>query len=158
MTPDIRPLATADEAAWRRLWQGYQDFYEVSLSEAVTAATWLRLLDPAEPVRGLIAERQGVVVGFAHYVLHRSTWRIEDTCYLQDLFVAPEARGTGLARRLVEAVYAASDAAGAGQVYWLTHKDNLAARRLYDRLAANAGFVLYERFAETGPATEPKKP
>jgi GNAT superfamily N-acetyltransferase len=81
-------------------------------------------------------------------VLHRSTWLIGDTCYLQDLFVVPDARGKGIARKLVEAVYAAADAAGAEQVYWLTHHSNRDGRRLYDRLAKNAGFILYERFAE----------
>ena len=148
MTISVRSLAASDHDAWLQLWQGYQDFYGVALAADVTAATWARLLGSAEPVWGLAALESGRMVGLAHYLFHRSTWMTEDTCYLQDLFVAPAVRGQGIARRLVEAVYEASDRAGAGQVYWLTHETNVTARRLYDRLATHTGFVLYERFVE----------
>ena len=69
-----------------------------------------------------------------HYIFHRHGWQIEDVCYLQDLYVAPEARGRGAGRPLIEAVYAAADAAGGPNVYWLTEETNATARRLYDRV------------------------
>ena len=72
---------------------------------------------------GLLAVAGGVPVGLAHYIFHRHGWQIEDVCYLQDLYVAPEARGTGAGRALIEAVYAAADAAGRPNVYWLTAGD-----------------------------------
>ena len=92
--PDIRPLQASDEADWRRLWTGYLAYYETTLPEKVYASTFARLLtdDPREP-RGLLALRDGAAVGLVHYIFHRHCWRIEDTCYLQDLFTLPEARG-----------------------------------------------------------------
>ena len=145
---DIQPLTAADYAAWLPLWHGYQKFYGVTLSPDVTAATWLRLLDPSEPVHGLAARHGADLAGFTHFLFHRSTWLTTDTCYLQDLYVEPKVRGRGIARTLIEAVYAAADAAGAGQVYWLTHQTNTPARALYDRVARNDGFIAYERFSE----------
>lgn len=148
MSITVRPLAASDHAPWLSLWQGYQEFYGVALSAEVTASTWARLLDATEPVRGLVALDGDRLVGLAHYLFHRSTWMTADICYLQDLYVVPDMRGQGVARRLIEAVYLAADRAGAGQVYWQTHESNATARRLYDRLATHVGFVVYERVVE----------
>lgn len=141
----IRPLASADRAAWDPLWEGYLDFYETDLAPSVTESTWSRLLDPAEPVQGLVAVVDGEVVGFAHHLLHRSTWSPTWYGYLEDLFVAPTARSRGIGRELVEATAAAVAAAGATKLYWQTHRDNATARALYDRLARHDGFLVYER-------------
>ncbi len=149
MTPDLRPLAPSDRTAWETLWRGYQDFYGVDLPQATTERTWSRLLAPDEPVFGIVATVDSVVMGFTHGIFHRSTWLETDTCYLQDLFVEPSVRGRGLARALIDAVYRHADAHGAGQVYWLTHEKNSTARQLYDQMAHFSGFIAYERFVET---------
>ena len=144
----IRPLAAGDEAAWRTLWRGYLDFYETTLPEAVYASSFARLTDPAvTDYRGLIAldDGTGEPLGLAHFIFHRHGWQIEDVCYLQDLYVLPAARGTGAGRALIEAVYAAADAAGCPNVYWLTQVDNAVARRLYDRIGTATPFVKYRR-------------
>ncbi len=141
----IRPVAAADHAQWLPLWRGYQEFYRVSLSDAVTASNWRRFFDPGEPVHCLVAERDGQLTGLAHYLFHRSTWSVENICYLNDLFVDPRGRRSGIARRLIEAVYEAADAAGAAKVYWLTHESNAAARLLYDQVAQYGGFIRYTR-------------
>ncbi|MBL9033903.1 MAG: GNAT family N-acetyltransferase [Rhodospirillaceae bacterium] len=141
----IRPAREADHAQWLPLWRGYQEFYRVSLPEAVTASNWRRFFDPGEPVHCLVAERDGRLVGLAHYLFHRSTWSVENICYLNDLFVDPRGRRSGVARRLIEAVYEAADAAGSSKVYWLTHESNAAARLLYDQVAQYGGFIRYTR-------------
>lgn len=143
--PVIRAVREADHAQWVPLWRGYQEFYRVSLPEAVTEANWRRFFDPGEPVYCLVAEREGRLIGLAHYLFHRSTWAVENICYLNDLFVDPRGRRSGVARRLIEAVYEAADAAGAPKVYWLTHESNAAARLLYDQVAQYAGFIRYTR-------------
>lgn len=140
----VRPLVAADQAAWLPLWQGYQRFYKTDIAPEVTAQTWARLLDPAEPMHVLGAEADGRLVGITHYLFHRGTWTVADYCYLQDLFVAEDARGLGAGRALIEAVYAAADAAGAARVYWLTAEDN-PARALYDQVGRYHGFVQYRR-------------
>lgn len=146
MTILIRPLRPSDEAEWRRLWTDYLAFYETRVPEPVYASTFARLLgDDPQDFSALIAEVGGRPPGLAHYLFHRHCWRIENVCYLQDLFVDPEARGTGLGRALIEAVYARADAAGCPSVYWLTQDFNTQARQLYDRIAKVTPFIRYTR-------------
>jgi GNAT superfamily N-acetyltransferase len=140
---EVRPAGADDESAWRDLWDGYCAFYEVVVSPEVTDATWRRLLDPDEPMEALVAERDGTVVGFVNCVLHRTTWSRGMTCYLEDLFVSSEARGTGAGRALIEAVIERSRAAGWYRVYWHTRSDNSRARALYDSVTKVDDFVRY---------------
>lgn len=142
----IRPLCATDEADWRRLWTGYLDYYETSVPELVYATTFARLLgDDPQDFNGLIAEVDGQPMGLAHYLFHRHCWKVENVCYLQDLYVDPAARGTGLGRALIEAVYAAADANGTPAVYWLTQHFNDTGRRLYDRIGKLTPFIRYNR-------------
>ncbi len=149
MPPAIttRPLQESDYAAWLPLWDGYNAFYgrarATALDPEVTRTTWHRFFDPAEPVFGLVAESDDQVLGLVHYLYHRSTTRIALTCYLQDLFTAPEARGRGVGRALILAVYAAARASGVQRVYWQTHETNAAGRMLYDKVAGHHGFIVY---------------
>ncbi|WP_017462318.1 GNAT family N-acetyltransferase [Dyella ginsengisoli] len=143
----IRPVSQSDHAPWRLLWDGYNAFYgregETALPEAITACTWNRFPDPAEPVFALVAELDGEVVGIAHYLFHRSTTRIEPVCYLQDLFTRTDLRGRGGGRQLIGAVYQRARDAGARRVYWQTQIDNAAGRALYDKVARHLGFIVY---------------
>jgi GNAT superfamily N-acetyltransferase len=142
----IRPLQRSDEPDWRALWTAYLAYYETELPEPVYVSTFERLLkDDSGEFHGLLAVLEGKAVGLAHYVFHRTCWSIEDTCYLQDLFVAPEVRGKSLGRALIEAVYAAADAAGNPDVYWQTQHFNSTGRRLYDRVGKLSDFIIYER-------------
>ncbi len=142
----IREAHAADRAQWDELWAGYLSFYESTLAADVTDTTWRRLLNSAEPMQALVAEDDnGALIGFTHVVFHRGTWSIGDFCYLEDLFVAPTARNRGVARALIEAVYDLADQRGAGRVYWLTHESNATARKLYDQVARNLGFIQYRR-------------
>jgi GNAT superfamily N-acetyltransferase len=142
----IRPLEAKDEIAWRALWTGYLEFYKSSVPEAVYASTFARLLgDDAHDFHGMVAEQDGVVVGLVHYLFHRHCWRVENVCYLQDLYADPAVRGTGIGRKLIEAVYKAADQAGAPAVYWLTQEDNTTGRQLYDRVGQQTNFIKYQR-------------
>jgi GNAT superfamily N-acetyltransferase len=143
--PIIRPVRESDFAQWLPLWQGYQEFYRARIPDDVTRMTWKRFFDGTEPVYCLVAEPDGKLIGLAHYLFHRSTWLAEHACYLNDLFVDPSGRRSGVARKLIEAVYEAADKAGAPKVYWLTHESNAAARLLYDHVAHHRGFIQYER-------------
>lgn len=146
MSVTVRPLHLSDETEWRALWKAYLEFYESSVSDQVYSTTFGRLVDPAVPAQfGLIAETNGRPVGLVHAILHPHNWRVEDVCYLQDLYVVPDARGTGAGRALIEAVYAAADAYGTPSVYWLTQEFNTSARQLYDRVAKLTPFIKYQR-------------
>ncbi len=142
----IRTLQPGDRAQWDHLWQGYLDFYETVLPDDVTELTWRRLMDPEAPILGFCAARgDGALLGIVHYLFHPVAWAAGPRCYLEDLFTAPQARGHGVGRALIEAVYAAADARGADQVYWLTASTNATARRLYDQVAKATPFIKYRR-------------
>lgn len=141
----IRPLAATDRAAWEPLWQGYLTFYKASLSPETTDATFARLTGGAEPMGGFVAERDGVMLGIVHWVVHRSTWNVKDICYLQDLFTVEAARGTGAGRALIEAVRQMAQVKGCFRVYWQTHESNLQAQALYDKVAEKSGFIVYRQ-------------
>jgi len=143
----VRGVRRSDFDAWLPLWQGYNAFYgrsgPTALAQDITQATWSRFFDPSEPVRAIVAEQAGELIGLTHYIFHRSTTRLNDICYLQDLFTAAHVRGRGVGRRLIEAVYEAARAAGSSRVYWQTQATNHAARTLYDKLAQHLGFIVY---------------
>jgi GNAT superfamily N-acetyltransferase len=150
----VRPVAPADFDKWQPLWQGYNLFYgRPSLPAEITQMTWSRLFDAYEPVHALVAERNLAVadvpdkdnelLGFAHYLFHRSTIHIAPVCYLQDLFTTEAARGQGVGRALIEGVYDRARRAGSPRVYWQTHETNSTARHLYDKVAERSGFVVY---------------
>jgi len=141
----IRPVTPEDFDAWLPLWKGYQAFYRVDIPEAVTRGTWERFLDPAQPMHAALAIDGARAVGLVHWIYHRSTWTAGDYCYLQDLFVAQDTRGTGAGRALIEHVYADARGCGAARVYWLTHETNHTAMQLYDRIADRPGFVQYRK-------------
>lgn len=151
MTPhdrfEIRPIRRADYEAWRPLWDGYNAFYgrsgPTALPEEITRTTWDRFFDPAEPIHAFVAEGEGRLVGLVHYLYHRSTTRLHDVCYLQDLFTIANLRGVGIGRRLINAVYAAAGEAGCRRVYWQTHVTNTPGRTLYDKVATHDGFIVY---------------
>ena len=149
MSVAIRDIAPSDHEQWRPLWDGYNAFYgrsgPTALPAEITATTWQRFFDPAEPVRALVAELDGRLIGLAHYLFHRSTILLAPICYLQDLFTAPDQRRAGVGRALIEAVYRRAQQAGSARVYWQTHETNLLARRLYDQVAERSGFIVYRR-------------
>jgi GNAT superfamily N-acetyltransferase len=146
----VREARASDFDQWLPLWDGYNAFYEragpTAVSDAMTRLTWGRFFDADEPMHALVAETdEGRLVGLVHYLFHRNTGMVAPICYLQDLFTAADVRGQGVGRALIEAVYARAKAAGSTRVYWQTHETNATARRLYDDVATNSGFIVYRR-------------
>ena len=141
--PVIRSALPTDEAVWRKMWQGYCDFYGVKLGKQISDRTWHRILDPDSAIMCVLAEVDGRVYGFANCVVHENTWEIQPVCYLEDLFVVPSARGHGIGKALVEWLRNAMRAEGWARLYWVTREDNQAARKLYDQFTRADGFVRY---------------
>jgi GNAT superfamily N-acetyltransferase len=141
----VRPAASADFEPWERLWEGYNTFYQRTIPPEVTRTTWSRFFDGYEPVHALVAEKDGQLLGLVHYIFHRNTAMIGPVCYLQDLFTAEKARGRGVGRALIEAVYTRAKEAGSPRVYWQTHETNLTAMKLYGKVADRSGFVVYRK-------------
>jgi GNAT superfamily N-acetyltransferase len=144
---EITPVQRDDFPAWKELWGGYNSFYgrsgPTALQAEITLATWARFFDEQEPMHALVARIAGQICGLAHFLYHRSTIQLAPTCYLQDLFTAEAARGRGVGRALIHAVYERAKEAGSPRVYWQTHESNAAAMKLYDQLAVKSGFLVY---------------
>ncbi len=139
----IRDAVATDQAAWLGLWQGFLDFYHEALSPQITAFTWTRLIDPASPMKMRLAIVDDTPAGFAIYQHHPSTWVFGDDCYLEDLFVAPAARGQGIGRALIDDLFSLARAKGWQRVYWHTDEANLTAQALYDSIGPRDGHIRY---------------
>lgn len=151
MTLTIQPVTATDHSHWLPLWQAYQHFYDTDIPADVTAVTWQRMLDPAEPINAALAWQDGVAVGMVHYIYHRSCWSVENSCYLQDLIVDTAVRGTGIGRQLIEFVYASAKRDGCIKVHWLTHETNRTAITLYERVAERPGFIQFRQSLQELP-------
>ena len=109
----LRHFKPEDEATWRDLWLGCLAFDDQSFAEDVTRATWRRLLDPAAPVFERVAEgKSSLFLGLCHCALHEGIWTTAPICYLEDLFVRPQSRGSWTGRALIEEVLALARAKG----------------------------------------------
>lgn len=139
----ITAPSAGEKEKWLPLWRGYLEFYRTDLADEITDLTWARCLDPAEPLHMLAAKEGDAWRGFAVFVLHRSTWAKDNYCYLEDLFAAPEARGQGVGRALIEAGADLARAHGCSRYYWLTEATNNTAQALYDKIGQNSGFIQY---------------
>lgn len=140
----IHTLTAVDFEDWEPLWQGYLRFYETVLDDELTRLTFERLTSAGYPMHGFLArDEAGRAIGIVNWVTHPATWTRNDYCYLEDLFVIPDVRGSGAGRMLIEAVYAAAAELGCANVYWLTHETNTEARKLYDRISQRSGFIHY---------------
>jgi GNAT superfamily N-acetyltransferase len=134
MSIKIRPIAQSDKPRWLELFKEYIVFYKSNLSDEQYELTWNRINSEFN-INGLLAEKDGQVVGFSHYIFRPSTWAVEDFCYLEDLYVDPKVRGGGVGRALIKAVEEIAIAKGSKRLYWTTSPDNQTARKLYDKVA-----------------------
>ena len=144
---EIRKLCKEDFSNWKILWKQYLQFYKSSVENVVYETTFKRLCSIQNPNQNaFVAVKNNSLIGLVHYIYHPHNWKIEDVCYIQDLFVSPNIRGTGVGRALIEAVYSASDEKKIATVYWLTQDFNKQARRLYDNIGSLTPFIKYNRY------------
>ena len=139
----IRPIERGDRQQWQPLWQGYLDFYEVSLPKEQSELTWERFFDKRHIFQAAVAEVDGSVIGIAHAMLRQSTWEPVGDLYIEDLFVAASARRQGVAQALINYFKDEAVAVGAGSLYWQTRAGNLSAQALYDQIARKNDYIQY---------------
>lgn len=141
----IRPIEPNDRTHWLVMWQAYLHFYEQSLAPEVTEATWARFFDDSCSLYCLVGEDESLgLVGFAVHVVHPGSWGAGNVCYLEDLYVRPEARRMGVARKLIEQLITDGKEKDWYRLYWHTDKENHSARALYDTMATLADRVKYD--------------
>ena len=143
MTTTMRDAEPSDHAAWAPLWDAFMASQGADAGPAVARATWRRVIDPASPLKLRLALREGRIAGFATHFHQPNSWTLGDDGCLDGLFVAPDARGMGVARALIDDLLGLARLRGWHSVYWHAREDNVAARALYDRYAASDGAVRY---------------
>lgn len=143
MVPAIRSPQASDQTGWHRLWSAYLDFYQVRLAPDVTDRTRRCLLEETNPMFGRLALLDAQIVGFTISVSHETSWSVQPTCYLEDLFVCPSARRAGIARALIDDLIGYGRSQGFASLYWHTRSDNRIARRAYDRFTTPDDFIRY---------------
>ena len=134
MSINIRPITAADKDRWLELFKEYIVFYKSKVSDDQLELTWQRIHSDFN-INGLLAEKDGEVVGLAHYIFRPSTWAEKDFCYLEDLFVDPSVRSQGVGRGLIDELHKIAIERGSKRLYWTTAPDNETARKLYDKVA-----------------------
>jgi len=139
----IRPLQKSDREKWQILFSAYQKFYRAKVPDHIVGHTWDRVFDDDASVHALGAELDGELVGFTHFLYHESTWSDRPTCYLEDLYVDPAARGTDAAKDLILGVEKAATERNAFRLYWHTQQYNSKARSLYDSITPPSSFIVY---------------
>lgn len=141
----IRPAAASDFDAWLPLWRGYCEALGGQVPDEVTHGVWQRIQAADQPIWCLVAcDDGGKPVGIAVYVLHLHTWSLQTVCYLEDLFVAPAARGSGAARALIDELVTLGKRNDWRRVYWHTEEHNYRARTLYDRIVPKTNKIRYD--------------
>lgn len=141
----IEPASSSDHAGWRPLWSGYCTFYAVPDTDEKAGTVWSWILDPDHPVKAFVARGAGGdLVGFTHFRPYPRPIAGGTGCFLDDLFVAPQARGAGVAEALVLRVAEEARVRGWPVIRWITAEENARARALYDRIAAKTHWVTYE--------------
>lgn len=139
----IVPIQQQDYNQWIKYWLAYQDFYKVVLSSTTTQMTWQRFFDADEPVYCAVAKQGEHVLGLVHYVIHRSTWAVQNFCYLEDLYVSPNVRGQHIGKRLIEYVQQQATTQHCARLYWHTQETNQTAQKLYNWIAEKPGIIEY---------------
>jgi GNAT superfamily N-acetyltransferase len=142
----VRPAAERDIPAVMPLMRAYCEFYESNPPDSGLAEMARALIASADD-QGmlLVADDDGEAIGFAAVGWKWSSLRGARIAVLEDLFVAPEARGKGAADALIEACADRARTNGAPVMTWLTAPDNHRAQAVYDRVGGkSASFLEYE--------------
>lgn len=144
MDIDIRAVTAADRPGWDRLYAGYAKFYKIDQTDAMRDTVFGWLMDDTHEVRGLVADVDDTLIGLTHFRPFASPLRAITNCFLDDLFVDPDARGTGTAEALIKAVGGVARENRWGVVRWITAENNYRGRGVYDKLAVRTSWVTYD--------------
>ncbi len=141
----VRPVGPDDHDRWRVLYAGYAQFYRVPQTDEQAERVWDWLHDPDHGAEGLVAvDANDQPIGLAHFRAFARPLSATVAGYLDDLFVDPDARGSGAADALLQELARIGAQRGWSVIRWITADDNYRARGLYDRYATRTGWITYD--------------
>lgn len=145
MNITVTPLDKDDREQWQQLYYKYADFYQMPMDEDILDNIWSWIFDDHEDFYALMAkDEDGKALGLMHYRAMPSPLRGKKTGFLDDLYVTPEARGTGVVERLFEKLEADGKAKEWPSIRWITAENNYRGRAVYDRLAEKTIWQTYQ--------------
>lgn len=140
----IRKLELKDKENWAKLYNSYADFYKVPMNTRILDTLWSWIYDETHVVNGICFELEDKIVAIAHYRTMPRPIKGQYIGFLDDLFVEPKFRGQKIAQKLISHLKLLSKANNWNGIRWITHSSNKNAKKLYDKIANNTGFELYE--------------
>lgn len=145
MSVRIVRLEQHHRSEWEALYAGYANFYRTEQTPEMRARVWSWLHDETAELEALVAvNADEKLIGLAHFREFSRPLSATKGGFLDDLFVTPEARGSGAARALLDALAAEARTRGWSVVRWITADDNYRARGLYDKLSTRTNWVTYD--------------
>lgn len=146
----VRPVRDDEFEPWSALFRGYADFYRWPTSDEHQRQIWGWIHDDGS-VEALVAvpvDDAGVEVGAPAALAHLREWvrplRGVVSGYLDDLYVAPEARGSGGVDALFAEINRLALERDWAIVRWTTADDNYRARAVYDEVATRTRWITYD--------------
>ena len=140
----IRNIEIKDKEQWKRLYRGYADFYQVTISEQILETIWDWLNDTNHDLNALVYEIDNSIVALAHYRRMPSPLRGKYIGFLDDLYVDPQFRGKKIGEKIINKLNEISKANGWNLVRWITRENNSRAKVLYDRVSEKSTWDVYE--------------
>ena len=140
----IRELTQNDFNNWSDLYKGYANFYKVPMNKEILNTLWGWIQDKNHVVKAICYELEGKIVGIAHYRSMPRPLNGRYIGFLDDLFVEPDYRGQKIGKKLIEHLKSLSKNNNWCGIRWITQSSNKNAKKLYDKIANNTGFDLYE--------------
>jgi ribosomal protein S18 acetylase RimI-like enzyme len=144
MRVTIRKVTQNDFEAWVKLYHGYADFYQVPMNDEILNNVWTWIFDSSTSFYCLVAELDTKLVGFMHYRAMPSPLRGKMLGFLDDLYVMPEARGTGVVDKLFDGLKDQAEQNNWPLVRWITAEDNYRGRAYYDKMSDKTKWVTYQ--------------
>ena len=141
----IVPITPEHRDAWERLYAGYAAFYKVDQTPEMRATVWGWLQDLDHEVTGFLALNDaGKPIALAHFRPFSRPLSATTGGFFDDLFVDPQARGSGAAQAIFAAIAEEGKKRGWSVIRWITAEDNYRGRSVYDRVGAKTKWVTYD--------------
>lgn len=140
----IRNIEIKDKEQWKKLYHGYADFYQVTISEQILETIWDWLHNTNHDLNALVYEIDNTIVALAHYRRMPSPLRGKYIGFLDDLYVDPQFRGKKIGEKIIKKLNEISKERNWGLIRWITRNDNHNAKSLYDKVAKKSTWEVYE--------------
>ena len=141
----VESLKINDKEQWCEIYQGYADFYKMPMNDDILDTVWSWIFDEENKFYAIGARSsQGNLVGFMHFREMPSPLRGSLIGFLDDLYVHPDHRGSGVVQSLFKELKSLAEMKDWPYVRWITASDNHRARAVYDKISGTIDFVTYQ--------------